>query len=348
MNSPSLVSQLSATLVDAQDMDQLVRPFLQLLQQLTGLESVYLTEVRLDAQKQDILFSLNVDEMQIPEGLSVDWSDTLCKRALEQGRPFTNDASQCWGDSEAAQNLGIRTYVSTPIHYVDGGLFGTLCGASRTVREIGVEGQNALTLFGVLIQQHVQRERLIAQLREANLLLQAQSYHDPLTDLPNRRLILKEIERLLALARREKRAIFVAFIDLDGFKGINDRYGHEVGDAFLRAVSGRLAAGVRGEDLLGRLGGDEFVFVALGGPKDGAEVEQMMALRDRLGALVQGRYEFGALSIDYQGASIGIVDANADLSAPDELLRRADAAMYEHKHARKAAAYESYTDGGGV
>lgn len=337
VDSDKFVGLLSATLVEAENIEQLVRPLLVLLQRVTQLHSVYLTQVHHDAAQQEILFSLNSQTMEIPEGLSVPWEDTLCRRALEQGQAFTDDASQCWGDSEAARALGICTYVSTPIYYEDGILFGTLCAASDEVCQLSTEGQGTVSLFGALIQQYVQREKLIEELRQTNLLLQAQSYRDPLTDLPNRRLILMELKRLVALAQREERSVYVAFIDLDGFKQINDQYGHEIGDAFLVRVGLRLAKGIRSHDLVGRLGGDEFVVVAMGGPQDGDPHPHMAQLHDRLADLIKGQFDLGTVRLDYPGASIGIVHADMDGCEPEDLLRRADAAMYLDKHARKAA-----------
>lgn len=337
MQSDKFVGLLSATLVDAENIEQLVRPLLVLLQRVTQLHSDYLTQVHHEAAEQEILYSLNSQTMQIPEGLSVPWGDTLCRRALEQGQAFTDDASQCWGDSEAARALGICTYVSTPIYYADGILFGTLCAASDEVCQLSPEGQGTVSLFGALIQQYVQREKLIEELRQANLLLQAQSYRDPLTDLPNRRLILMELKRLMGLAQREGRSIYVAFIDLDGFKQINDQYGHEAGDAFLVKVGLRLAKGIRSHDLVGRLGGDEFVVVVMGGPQGEDPQQQMAQLHDRLGGLIKGHFDLGTVRLDYPGASLGIIHAEVDGCEPEDLLRRADAAMYVAKNARKAA-----------
>jgi diguanylate cyclase len=332
----SFAGQLSTTLVAAENIEQLVRPLLVLLQRVTQLHSVYLTQVHHQAEEQQVLFSLNSKAMEIPEGLHVPWGDTLCKRALEQGQAFTDDASLCWGDSEAAKALGICTYVSTPIYYADGILFGTLCAAADEVCHLTQEGQGTVSLFGALIQQYVQREKLIDELRQSNLLLQAQSYRDPLTDLPNRRLILMELRRLMALAKREERTIYVVFIDLDGFKQINDQYGHEIGDAFLVEVGRRLAKGVRSHDLLGRLGGDEFVIVVMGDPNGEDQLLSMDELHQRLAVLIQGRFDLGSVCLDYAGASFGVINAEIDACEPEELLRRADAAMYVQKQARKA------------
>ena len=95
---------------------------LEMLELVTNMESTYLTRIEPDGDYQHILFSRNTKNMQIPEGLSVPWGDTLCKRALDEGRRYTCDVASIWGDSEAAKALGIMTYVSTPVTLVDGQL----------------------------------------------------------------------------------------------------------------------------------------------------------------------------------------------------------------------------------
>jgi diguanylate cyclase len=100
--------------------------------------------------------------------------------------------------------------------------------------------RTGLRLFAGLIAQYIQKESLVAQLREANAALIAHSYTDALTGLPNRRAIFEDLTTLFSLARHLKRNAIIAFIDLDDFKLINDRYGHEAGDQFLIEVGKRL------------------------------------------------------------------------------------------------------------
>ncbi|MFY1004795.1 GAF domain-containing protein, partial [Escherichia coli] len=89
--------------------------------------------------------------LQIAEGLSVPWADTLCKRALAEGRMATSDVGACWPDSDAARQLGIQTYVSAPIRTDDGLLLGTLCGASASQRAIAPQAESILRLFSNVI-----------------------------------------------------------------------------------------------------------------------------------------------------------------------------------------------------
>ena len=159
--------------------------------------------------------------------------------------------------------------------------------------------------------------------------------HDALTGLPNRRAIMAELERYFSEASRTQRSVQVAFIDLDGFKTINDTYGHDIGDKFLIEVGRRLSAGLRAGEVLGRWGGDEFVVVGLGarsGPTTDAAVETM---RTRLAPLLSGTYTLDDCSFHYPGASFGIVNADPSASALQAVLKEADQLMYADKQARR-------------
>ena len=257
---------------------------------------------------------------------------TLCKRALDEGRLFTDDVASCWGDSDAAQALGIRTYASVPVYVDDNALYGTLCAASSDRRPMTPQGQQVLSLFSTLISKQLQREQLLDQLRRSNAALEAESTTDALTGLPNRRFAMAELRRLFALARRTRQQILLAFIDLDGFKAINDTHGHEAGDRFLIAVGQRLTAGLRKGDVLGRLGGDEFIIIGLSAPGEAAED----AAYRRLAPLLRGQYDLESCSLNYPGASFGVIQVDPDSTTPEDALREADARMYADKKARRA------------
>ena len=123
----AFIARLSDSLVGAHSLEELVRPLLELLEAVTGLESTYMTAIDEVAGLQHILYARNTRRLQIPEGLSVPWDDTLCKRALDEGRMYTDDVADCWGDSDAARALGIASYASTPIHGKGGHVYGTSC-----------------------------------------------------------------------------------------------------------------------------------------------------------------------------------------------------------------------------
>ncbi|WP_043879316.1 GGDEF domain-containing protein [Azorhizobium caulinodans] len=330
-----VLARLSETVSSARSLEELTRPLLELLELITGLESTFLTRIDFAAGIQNVLFSRNSSTLHLPETLSVPWGDTLCKRALAEQCPYADDVSTRWGDSEAARVLGIETFTSTPVYLEGGSLYGTLCAASCDRKPISSDGQHVLRLFSALIAQQIQQDQLMQELRRANAQLAAYSFTDALTGLPNRRFILDELQRMMAQAARSGQNLIVAFIDLDGFKAINDAHGHDAGDAFLIEVGRRLSLGLRAGDVLGRLGGDEFVMVGFTAPGEPGRAPAD-ATRQRLTALIEGHYELGRWRIDYEGASIGVIEAEPGESAPEEILRRADALMYETKKARRA------------
>lgn len=324
----ALLSQIARTSAEAEDLETLTRPLLEVLEQVTGLESTYLTMIDETRGVQHILFSRNARQMQIPEGLSVSWGDTLCRRALEENRPYCDDVPAVWGDSEAARALGIKTYLSQPVQQVDGALYGTLCAASDAQIPVPPETRKVLSLFARLISHQVERERMMETLRRSNAELSTQAYADALTGVANRRALTQELTRMLARADREGRTVLVAFIDLDGFKAINDRYGHEVGDRFLVHIASGLQHGIRAGDFLARYGGDEFVVVS---PDDDAAV-----LQQRLSQLTVGRFITQDVTLDYGGGSVGVTASRPGERDAEQLLVRADEAMFAIKQQRRA------------
>lgn len=333
--SDFLLSQISETLASENSLEGLVRKLLETLELVTEMDSTYLTKIEIEQGKQHILFSRNSKEMQIPEGLSVPWGDTLCKRAMDEGCLYNNDVVSRWGDSQAAQALGIKTYVSTPVELDDGTLYGTLCAVSSEQKSLSMRAQYVLRLFAGLIAQYIQKDSLLEQLREANAALIAHSYTDPLTGLPNRRAIFKNLDSLFSIARHRQRTVIIAFIDLDEFKAINDQHGHETGDLFLRQVSDRLSASVRQDDIIGRLGGDEFLVAEMGGLSDAASEKSASMLKARLNGFLEGKYILRDKVLHYRGASIGVYVAHPGEETPDSALRHADSNMYIDKNARR-------------
>jgi diguanylate cyclase (GGDEF)-like protein len=186
-------------------------------------------------------------------------------------------------------------------------------GLNDTLR--GIAGQGAMALDNA---------RLITRIRH-------QALHDGLTGLANRTLMIERLEQALARAAREGHAVAAMFIDLDGFKEINDTLGHAAGDRLLRELGARFAKVLRSGDSVGRIGGDEFVAVLEGnclaaGPE---------AIAERLMGEVRKPFDFdgvpgGRLKMT---ASIGI--AVGERSSADEMLRDADIALYRAKASGK-------------
>lgn len=203
------------------------------------------------------------------------------------------------------------------------------------------QAQRMLALFATLIAQQVEREKLVQTLLEANAQLTAYATTDPLTKLPNRRALQKELTRLLAQGSRHGIPVLVAFVDLDGFKAINDTYGHDVGDLFLIALADRLRAMLRAEDLAARLGGDEFVIIGLGPSNISLLPEARLAFQERIFQTTVGDYALGSLRLSYQGASVGVLGVSPNTLEATQALQAADSEMYRVKRTRKTALAQS-------
>jgi diguanylate cyclase (GGDEF)-like protein/PAS domain S-box-containing protein len=168
----------------------------------------------------------------------------------------------------------------------------------------------------------------ISELKESQSMLEHMAYFDALTGLPNRRMLSDRLHQAIAIAQRNERLLAVCYLDLDGFKPVNDTWGHAAGDRLLVDVAHRLQQCVRGGDTVSRLGGDEFV-VLLGNLSHLDECEAALErLRGELGrpyALPEGE---AILS-----ASIGVTLFPMDGADADTLIRHADQAMYSSKQA---------------
>ena len=158
------------------------------------------------------------------------------------------------------------------------------------------------------------------------------AFHDALTDLPNRALMMERLGRMISLTHREQRNVALLFLDLDGFKAVNDSLGHAVGDTVLVEVAQRLLSLLRQTDTVSRLGGDEFV-VLLDNPANEQEVARIaMRIVSSLNAVMDIGPHRAVV-----GVSVGIARYPIDGCTPAELLKSADTAMYAAKAAGKGS-----------
>ena len=167
--------------------------------------------------------------------------------------------------------------------------------------------------------------------------IEYQATHDALTGLANRRFINKQMQQFIALADRDQGTVAVCFIDLDGFKSVNDTYGHDAGDIVLKTIAERLTSAVRTHDCVARLGGDEFVVVLTGRNNHENAVQTMQRCLDMVQIPIV--VEDGHTAI--VGCSIGIAYYEGEKESCDSLLERADEAMYLAKNAGKGRIIES-------
>jgi len=210
---------------------------------------------------------------------------------------------------------------------VASGIFGDLHALTMLVG-----GSLLSVVFGLLLLVlGTGRRRALALVREKTRELSHQALHDALTGLPNRALVLDRADQLLARAARQPGVQAGAlFIDIDGFKHVNDNLGHAAGDQLLKTVGERLQGAVREKDTVGRLGGDEFVVLV-----DSSEAESIVdLLADRLTEVLREPVELDdGRKIFSVTASIGV--AVGQYATPDALLRDADLALYAAKAAGK-------------
>jgi diguanylate cyclase (GGDEF)-like protein/PAS domain S-box-containing protein len=202
-------------------------------------------------------------------------------------------------------------------------------GAIRIVREnaeVLLDDQGTPVRMIGTVQDITARKQAEQALREKDAHLEFIAYHDALTGLPNRTLLMDRLAHAVSRADRAGDLMGLLFIDLDRFKAINDSLGHAVGDAVLQAVSGRLKELVRQEDTLSRLGGDEFVVLLEGlhDSQDAASVaEKIIHAMEKVLAI--GNYPL------HLSASIGISLYPQDGKDAETLMKHADAAMYKAK-----------------
>lgn len=184
----------------------------------------------------------------------------------------------------------------------------------------------------LIFRSALERDRLLSQLaREAT--------RDFLTGLPNRNFLMKTLSYDLAWIERSGKKLALFYIDLDGFKVVNDQFGHAMGDRVLVEVAARFSGIIRGEDLLCRLGGDEFVVVL----REVSDVSDASALAHRLIGALSNPLHPGLADIPVS-ASIGIAIAPENGATPDALLKAGDQSMYRAKISGNGFAFFSAED----
>lgn len=280
-------------------------------------------------------FSFNTGELTIPEGLTVPWGDTLCRRSLEEGRSYTADVPAVWGDSDAARALGIKTYVSVPIRDPHDDVIGTLCGASSRETPLDEQDLTSMRLFARILADQLQREQVrladsarAVELEQRTRQLSDLAARDELTGLLNRGGVFTWLRSILPGIRPETEQLAIAFVDVDDFKSVNDRWGHASGDDVLRRLAASLVTVGRMGDLHGRIGGDEFVVAAVLPASDAALGTWGLRLR-RAGSIDT---EHGFVT-----CSVGVTAVTDPSVTPEASLELADLAMYackaEHRRA---------------
>ncbi|KPQ22416.1 diguanylate cyclase domain-containing protein [Halomonas sp. HL-93] len=209
----------------------------------------------------------------------------------------------------------------TPVTYYAACRDGSPLPVEIRIKALDIDGKSLRSLFLHDVTERLQLERLRDQ----------QAREDVLTLLPNRRALDERLPEAMARTRRQQTALAVLFMDLDGFKAVNDLHGHSAGDGLLREVAKRLTAGVRETDYVARWAGDEFVVLLESVASEAAE-----RIARQLVETIEKPIRLADVEVDVS-ASIGVAlyKPGVDETA-QELLKRADVAMYNAKHNGKA------------
>ena len=250
--------------------------------------------------------------------------------------------------AQRALQLGLRAVASLPLR-ARGRVWGALNVYRTSPGPFAAADLAAARVLADVACSYV----VMAHDRDAALSAQAASAHaathDALTGLANRALLYDRLAHALATAERHHSPLALVFLDLDGFKAVNDTLGHHAGDALLVEVARRLAGTVRTGDTLARLGGDEFVIVCENlhaGPGGSAAQESLAALVARVRAALAAPVLIGGQRMTI-AASVGIATAGEHTAGVDDLLRAADAAMYQAKRRAKSRAEDRAEDSTG-
>ena len=186
----------------------------------------------------------------------------------------------------------------------------------------------------------------ITDRKEAQLLVEHMAFHDPLTELPNRRLFEDYLDVALARAGRGETAVGVLFLDLNRFKLLNDTRGHDVGDELLKEVAARLRETTRDADIVARQGGDEFLVMLPDLPAGPDAYGLAAGTAQRLATALSAPYELTDGVFD-SSASIGISIFPMDARSGSDLLRNADEAMYACKRSDPRVPFVTFSAAGG-
>ena len=265
----------------------------------------------------------------LPVGATYPFAESYTRHIFGANKiiAFWDRESNQWLNDSAQARFGWGALITTTA-FADGVPVGAVSFTSRTPRRRPFEEADLdfARVVAAMIGASLARER-----RENEL--EAIAYIDAVTRLPNRRYGMDQLRLAIARAARDDGSVFVYFIDLDGFKGVNDAFGHAIGDEFLAITAARLRAILREGDVLARVGGDEFLAIQVA-PQDDAGA---LRLGERLIEAASDRAIFEGRSVAV-GASVGIATYPRDAATAEELLERADQAMYASKRAGKGVA----------
>jgi len=344
-----------------EDETQLFRSVLDTLIRLSDYALVWIGRAKNDDNRSVEVLAWSGDTQEYIHNLQVRWQEDRFSqgpagRAIKTGMPFvcedveTDAMVRPW--RSLAREHGIRSSVAIPLAFGENDL-GVLAIYSARPHTFTDDEVSLLERLAANVSFGVETLRMRDHLQEQRTLAWNSAYRDTLTGLPNRQWVMEELEQLDAEFNRHRRVAAVLFVDLDGFKRINDSLGHEVGDQLLHDVAKRLTQVARAEDFVARLGGDEFLILMRFDESDdiisqaadptAAIAEAAAHLAERLTRSMKQPFHHGALE-HHLGASVGISLYPADTTRASDLINFADIAMYEAKSAGRGHFRFYYTE----
>ena len=227
-----------------------------------------------------------------------------------------------------AVELSIVSMAAATFCRTDGRIGGMICVLDDVARTWSEQDVAMLAEFGNMAGTEMQLRQMLSDREVHEQRLRHQSVHDPLTGLPNRSLFMKRLADATHRARRGQDGLFaVLFLDVDGFKLVNDSMGHHVGDEMLVTIARRLEGCVRGGDIVARLGGDEFAILL----ERIVDVRDAAMVAERVQVALQAPLAIGGYD-HATSASIGVALSTGASEQPEYVLRSADIAMYRAKN----------------
>lgn len=248
-----------------------------------------------------------------------------------------------WRDRGGRSALsGVRSFAASPLISREGFPLGSLCVMDAAPRAFSASERDTLDTLARQVTAQLELNRnaqelssIVRELRRAEKTIRFMAFHDALTGLPGRQLFQDRLAQAIRRARRRDEAVAVMFLDLDGFKAVNDTWGHAAGDRLLMGVASGLSACLRASDTVARVGGDEFAIICpdLRDEMDAAAVAvKLLTTVREISPPGQGSPEITA--------SIGVALYPRDGLTPETLLLDADTAMYRAKrHGKNSFAF---------
>jgi len=282
---------------------------------LTGCSIALVSLV--DFNRQCFKARLGLDMAETPRDVS------FCAHAILQPRELlvVPDATldPRFRDNPLVREFGLRFYAGAPLVNAEGAALGTLCVIDHGPRLLSETQQEALRYLAGTVMTTLELRRAMNRARKAALT-------DALTGIANRPALLDALHRAIALQKRQDKPFSLIYLDLDGFKRVNDLHGHATGDQVLRQVATTLAANARASDMPARLGGDEFAVLLVGEDVDAATAADRIRLELEMS---MARHGWPVT------ASVGAVSFRSAPADVEEALAVADELMYGAKFSGK-------------